>query len=310
MSSNFLLYLALGAFCWHIYRKREDSRRRETLKTELAELVSRSKEFENLKKNKIELLPESWKTVYKTFIAVDLETTGLSKATSRIVEIALVKYVNGTKAATYHSYVYPGIKIPSSATKVNNITDDMIRHSPMLYQIKDEIISFIGRFPLVGHNLDYDINILSNDISRYNNFMNPILIWGYCTMRKSFEPPQPKSYTRRGWQSYQKWLKLKDAMALAGVEPVGEFHSAYTDATGAGDLFVTMARNEAEYRKSKIDEYFIKLESTYKELLEISKKNDKTCTLYLSKAQEIIENDLFPKFLPIGSRVFGIMNAS
>lgn len=100
------------------------------------------------------------KAAEKSFIAFDLETTGLSAAKHEIIEIGAIKYVNMEKAAEFSTLVKPRKPIPPAATAINNITNAMVADAPDLLSALTDFISFIGDDPLVAHNADFDMGFL------------------------------------------------------------------------------------------------------------------------------------------------------
>lgn len=102
--------------------------------------------------------------LYKEFIAIDLETTGLSPINDKIIEIGAIKYCNGEIVDTFSTLINPGISIPKRISKINNITNDMVANEPFIEDILDDIILFIGDLPLVAHNARFDINFLNANL--------------------------------------------------------------------------------------------------------------------------------------------------
>src|SRR4051794_25784656 len=54
---------------------------------------------------------------------LDLESTGVDVASSRVVEVAVMRVGPGGGRAMFHRRVNPGIPIPPAATAVHGITD-------------------------------------------------------------------------------------------------------------------------------------------------------------------------------------------
>lgn len=94
------------------------------------------------------------------FVVVDIETTGLSCSNSKIVEVGAIKFEDWTPVEKFHTLINPGKHIPNDATKVNNITDEMVANSPAFIEIIDSLDSFIGKSNIVGHNLAFDLKFL------------------------------------------------------------------------------------------------------------------------------------------------------
>lgn len=100
-------------------------------------------------------------------ICVDIETTGLSPDTDRIVQIACVELHDGVRLARTSTWlINPGIPIPRDAVRVHGITTAMVENCPGFSDIREEFLSFIGNAPLVAHNASFDIGFLNAELQR------------------------------------------------------------------------------------------------------------------------------------------------
>lgn len=99
------------------------------------------------------------------FVAFDLETTGLHPLWERIVEIAAVRFnTHGCELDRFQSLVDPGKPIPTEATKIHGITDDMVRGQPTISDVLSRFVSFLGggSTVLIAHNASFDRNFLKS----------------------------------------------------------------------------------------------------------------------------------------------------
>ena len=100
------------------------------------------------------------------FVIFDVETTGLSPIDGdRIVEIAAVKVKGIQVVDRFYSLVNPQRSMPSQATLVNNITEDMLITAPVAADILPQMIHFIGGACVAGHNVRFDLNFLCYELS-------------------------------------------------------------------------------------------------------------------------------------------------
>ncbi|MBR2897759.1 MAG: 3'-5' exonuclease, partial [Oscillospiraceae bacterium] len=95
-----------------------------------------------------------------SFVVLDVETTGLSSSRDHLLEIAAIKFEDWSPVEKFHTLLNPGKPIPSEATAVNNITDEMVAEAPSFSQIIDCLNSFVGKSNIVGHNLPFDLKFL------------------------------------------------------------------------------------------------------------------------------------------------------
>ena len=156
------------------------------------------------------------------FVTLDLETTGFSCDSDRIIEICAVRVEGGRMTDTYHQYVNPEMCIPSSASSVNHITDDMVSGKPKIYEILPDLLHYIGNDIIVAHNAAFDFRFLARSCMRYR-FRVP-LGWFDSMDLKVVWPDLPNH-------------KLGTFLAAAGIENK-QSHSALGDSEALAQLMI------------------------------------------------------------------------
>lgn len=121
--------------------------------------------------DKIEVDTTTSELLRKTFIAFDVETTGLSAATDRIVEIGAVLFANGVPVKSFGTLVNPKTGIAASASNVNHITNAMLADAPLENEVYSQLIKFLsealnGNIIMCAHNARFDFDFLCNTLSR------------------------------------------------------------------------------------------------------------------------------------------------
>lgn len=97
------------------------------------------------------------------FVCVDCETTGLDVDNDRIIEVAVALFDNqGNITQSYESLVNPLCPIPESSTEIHHITDKMVQDKPLIYEVLPKVLSMISSYTIVGHGVDFDIQLLIN----------------------------------------------------------------------------------------------------------------------------------------------------
>lgn len=109
----------------------------------------------------------------KSFIFLDVETTGFDPSVNHIIEIGVIRWENGKIIGRFESLARPpALQVPYEITRLTGITNDMLKDAPRFVEIKEKIADFIGDAPIVGHNIAFDLNFL-----KYNHlsFKNPTI---------------------------------------------------------------------------------------------------------------------------------------
>lgn len=100
-------------------------------------------------------------------LAFDLETTGLDGATARIVEFCFIEVdENLAEISRWTELVDPQGPIPPETVKIHGITDDMVRGRPAFAHFATRIQALVQDAVLIGHNVKFDLEILSRELVR------------------------------------------------------------------------------------------------------------------------------------------------
>ena len=101
-----------------------------------------------------------------TYVVFDIETTGFSAVTDRIIEIGAVKVEDGKITDKFSTFVNPKRPIPFRITELTSITDEMVIGSPDIETILPQFIDFIGDAVLVAHNASFDVGFIEQNCKR------------------------------------------------------------------------------------------------------------------------------------------------
>lgn len=105
--------------------------------------------------------------LFRPLVFLDLEATGSSIYTDRIVEIGLLKILPDGTRETFESLVNPGMAIPKESTAVHGITDEQVSDAPTFADLAEKVISFLENCDLSGFNiLRYDLPLLMEELLR------------------------------------------------------------------------------------------------------------------------------------------------
>jgi DNA polymerase-3 subunit epsilon len=103
---------------------------------------------------------------HASFVVFDLETTGLSPARSRIVEIGAQRVDALAAGATFETLVNPGVPLPTAITALTGIAQGDVRGAPSADLAVRRFLSFAGDAALVAHNARFDMGFLDRTVER------------------------------------------------------------------------------------------------------------------------------------------------
>lgn len=100
------------------------------------------------------------------FCVFDLETTGGNHKSDKIIEVGLVKIKNLKIIEQKNFLIQPEIKIPDFIQKLTNITPQDVKTAPVIEDVIDEILHFMGDSILVAHNTSFDVPFFNSVLTR------------------------------------------------------------------------------------------------------------------------------------------------
>ena len=164
----------------------------------------------------------------RTFVALDLETTGLyASRGDKIIQIGAVKFQGDRVMDRYDTFVNPGKEIPDFVQRLTGIRPEQVRRAPHFSSVSYDLESFLEGHPVIGHNIRFDLSFLEVEGL---SLANP----GYDTWDlASFLLPRNPEYNL---QSFIRQFQLSSAKA----------HQAIDDADAARQLFLLLLRRAAE----------------------------------------------------------------
>ena len=108
-----------------------------------------------------------WEFFPKGIIAIDLETTGLSPLVDRIIEIGAIK-ITPSGTSIFQTLINPEILIPQHTIDIHNITDEMVKDSPLLNTVLEPLKEFMEDLPIIAHNAKFDLGFIVMGMQKSN----------------------------------------------------------------------------------------------------------------------------------------------
>ena len=98
-----------------------------------------------------------------TYVALDLETTGLEPNTDAIIEVGAVKFdPKGVVQETFSTLVNPGRPVPYRIQMLTGIAPEEVAEAPPMDAVAPRLQQFIAGQPIVGQNvLGFDLRFLA-----------------------------------------------------------------------------------------------------------------------------------------------------
>lgn len=115
-------------------------------------------------------------------VFVDIETTGATARTSRIIEIALIRVENGIVVAEYETFLNPGGSVPRFITQLTGITDQDVQDAPYFEDVAEQIMELCEGALFVAHNVSFDYSFVKRAFDELRMPFNPRRV---CTVRLS-----------------------------------------------------------------------------------------------------------------------------
>ncbi|MFK5956307.1 MAG: exonuclease domain-containing protein [Planctomycetota bacterium] len=102
----------------------------------------------------------------REFVVFDTETTGMPPG-ARLLEIGALKVRGQHVVDRFETLLYPECPIPPAVIRIHGIHDRDVQDSPTADAVLPAFLKWIGKAPLVGHNVRFDATILAAEAQRY-----------------------------------------------------------------------------------------------------------------------------------------------
>ncbi len=162
------------------------------------------------------------------FIVFDVETTGLSAVTEKLIEICAVRVKNLEIVDTFDTFVDPERPIPSKIIDLTGISDMTVKGAPKEAEAIKQFLEFCGDTPcFVAHNASFDMSFIRSACDRLGiKFERPYL--------------DTVAFSRSMLPGISKYTLDSVAKNLG----LGEFnhHRALDDATVNANIFIILCR--------------------------------------------------------------------
>ena len=96
----------------------------------------------------------------QSYVAIDLETTGLNPKIDKIIEIGAVRVVDGVAVEEKSTLVNPHLELSERIQELTGIQDSMLQDAPGIEEVIGEYIDFCQELPLLGHKILFDFSFL------------------------------------------------------------------------------------------------------------------------------------------------------
>ncbi len=100
-----------------------------------------------------------------SFVALDLETTGLNASSDDIIEIGAARVKNGRVTQTFQRLVGIQRDLPLQISRLTGIQSADLAEQPPLMDILPEFLSWLAGEPILGHNIAFDLRFLNAYLS-------------------------------------------------------------------------------------------------------------------------------------------------
>lgn len=166
-------------------------------------------------------------TLQRTYVALDLETTGLDADREKIIQVGAVKFCGDQVIDRFDTFVNPGRAIPDFIQRLTGIRPDQVSRAPHFSAISQRLEAFIEDHPVIGHNVAFDLRFL--DTHGLNLLNSRFDTWDLA----SFILPRTTEYSLG---ALARQFNLDHQRA----------HQAIDDADATRQLFVTLLRRASE----------------------------------------------------------------
>lgn len=109
-------------------------------------------------------LQEEWP---RTFVALDVETTGLRPTRHRVIEVGAVRFENGVCVERFTTLVQPQLRLPRYIVRLTGIRDEDLLTAPPFGEVARLLLAFLSSDVIIGYNVRFDLDFLNLELRRF-----------------------------------------------------------------------------------------------------------------------------------------------
>lgn len=181
----------------------------------------------------------------KSYIAFDVETTGLNPLENEIIEIGALKVRDGKVAERFMEFIKPTASISPAITSLTGITNEMVAAARPRYSVIADFLDFCEEDVLIGHNISFDYSFMKCSAAADGLSFEKMGIDTLKIAQKVLKELNSKSLG-----SLCEYYHIENKSA----------HRAYHDALATAKLYQTLAH----YFEDKDPKLFKPVQLTYK----------------------------------------------
>jgi DNA helicase-2/ATP-dependent DNA helicase PcrA len=200
-------------------------------------------------------------------VIFDTETTGLDFLTSKIIQIAAVRVIDGKIVETFDQYVDIAlddnpllIKQLEDSSKIHNISAFDLKKGKDFEKVTIDFLEFIGKSPLVAHNLKFDRTMLVKNLAGGQ-------LWDLLDEVHLIPASNQFDTLRlaRTLLPHLKSYKLESLLEEFNLDGVNS-HNALDDVIATSSLLTYIINEKIEPVLSLVDSFINDCESQFREL--------------------------------------------
>lgn len=165
-----------------------------------------------------------------TYVAFDLETTGLVAGQDRIVEIGAVKFtLDGAEVGRFETLVNPQRPMSPSAQAIHGLSDDDLRDAPTSREVLPSFLDYLGEpgeALMLAHNAWFDAGFLGSELALAGLSREGYAVADTLALARRKLPGLPSH-------------RLETLARILKLDPAGA-HRALADALRVKDLWLAL----------------------------------------------------------------------
>lgn len=173
-----------------------------------------------------------------TYVAIDVETTGLNPDRDAIIEVAAITFQDLDILDEFSSLVNPQRDVPPEITALTGITPAMVAAAPTIGALRKRLHAALAGHVLVGHNVSFDQGFLQAE---------GLALGNHCLDTVTLASILIPEAGRFSLDALARYLQLPEADA-------GQNHRALDDAEQTVELFLALRERALKLELDQLEE--------------------------------------------------------